>query len=171
MEIDSEPLYEIYPVVLTVRFTETVYNVSEGEGVMTIGIELNRPSPQRITIQVVITENTAEGKIIIFYKPRVDVTYILICICILLCCVGGGIDVDSQDRGVTFERGSIREFVNISINDDNLVEPTETFMLSFRITQGMRRMGISTTVFGDVAAGIITDDDGTNTIGTFVCCT
>ena len=68
MEIDSEPLYEIYPVVLTVRFTETVYNVSEGEGVMTIGVVLNRPSPQRITIRVVITENTAEGKIIIFYN-------------------------------------------------------------------------------------------------------
>ena len=54
-------LYEIYPVVLSVRFTEREYNVTEGEGVMTVGIELNRPSPQRITVRLVITENTAEG--------------------------------------------------------------------------------------------------------------
>ena len=49
--------------------------------------------------------------------------------------------------------------MNISINDDNMVEPTETFTLSFRISQAMRRMGIS-TVIGGVATGIITDDDG-----------
>ena len=53
------------PVVLRVRFTEREYNVSEGEGVMTVGIELNRPSPQRITIRLVITGNTAEGNVAI----------------------------------------------------------------------------------------------------------
>ena len=61
--------------------------------------------------------------------------------------------------------------MNISINDDNMVEPTETFRLSFRITQAMRRMGISTTIIGDMATGIITDDDGMIIIRNCVWCT
>ena len=83
----------------------------------------------------------------------------LVWICVLSCCVGNGVDIDSRNRGVTFELGSIREFVNISINDDNMDEPTETFTLSIRISKEMRSMGISTGIRGR-ATGIITDDDG-----------
>jgi len=54
---------EYYSVVISAGFTATEYTVTEGEGVMTVGIELNIPSPQRIPLILQITPITAEGNI------------------------------------------------------------------------------------------------------------
>ena len=81
--------------------------------------------------------------------------------------VGDGVDVDSQSRNVIFEAGSIREFVNISINDDNMVEPMESFSLLIRIPNNISNIGIFVG-FAGVATGFITDDDG-RLFENFVC--
>ena len=49
--------------MIIVSFTEREYNVSEGAGVMTVGIELNRSSPQRLTLQLEVTPSTAQGNV------------------------------------------------------------------------------------------------------------
>lgn len=49
------------------------------------------------------------------------------------------------------------EFLNISIIDDNIAEPTENFNLAIETPQELR--GISLGVIF-VATGFITDDDG-----------
>ena len=60
---------KFFITVITVEFIETEYNVSEGAGVMTVGITLNRPSPQRIVLQLEITPNTAQGNVLlVMYK-------------------------------------------------------------------------------------------------------
>ena len=46
---------------IIVKFTEREYYASEGTGVMRIGVELNRESPQNIVLQLFITPITAEG--------------------------------------------------------------------------------------------------------------
>lgn len=51
--------------VITVNFIETEYNVSEGEGVITVGITLNRPSPQQFVLRLEITPNTAQGNVLL----------------------------------------------------------------------------------------------------------
>ena len=73
--------------------------------------------------------------------------------------IGGGVDIDSINKDVVFELGSIREFQNVSINDDNMVEPTENFTLSIQIPQEISGIGISLGI-NAVATGFITDDDG-----------
>ena len=50
--------------VVVVSFIEKQYSVSEAEGVMTVGIELDKPSPQRIVLQLVITPITAQGNVL-----------------------------------------------------------------------------------------------------------
>lgn len=73
--------------------------------------------------------------------------------------IGKGVDIDSKSKDIVFERGSIREFQNVSINDDNMVEPTENFTLSIQIPQKIVGIGISLGIDA-VATGFITDDDG-----------
>ena len=81
--------------------------------------------------------------------------------------VGNGVDFDSQSRDVIFERGSIREFVNISINDDNMVEPRESFRLLLPYLNEFRAIGIFIGLDGQ-ATGFIIDDDG-RLFENFVC--
>lgn len=75
------------------------------------------------------------------------------------CCVGKSVDIDSNSKDIVFELGSIMEFLNISITNDNLVEPTENFTLSIQIPPESIGIGIflGTTA---VVTGYITDDDG-----------
>lgn len=47
--------------MITVSFTQSVFNVSEGAGTMKIGVTLSKTSPQEIILQLVITPITAEG--------------------------------------------------------------------------------------------------------------
>ena len=71
--------------------------------------------------------------------------------------IGRGVDIDSNNKDIVFELGSIREFLNVSINNDNMVEPTENFILSIQIP--VIGIGISLGI-NAVATGFITDDDG-----------
>lgn len=71
--------------------------------------------------------------------------------------IGRGVDIDSSNKDIVFELGSIREFLNVSINNDNMVEPTENFTLSIQIP--VIGIGISLGI-NAVATGFITDDDG-----------
>ena len=62
-----ETEYISTPVVV-VMFTEREFNASEGAGMMSIGVELNRETAQNITLQLIIIPITAEGnKIIIVW--------------------------------------------------------------------------------------------------------
>ena len=70
-------LYEIFITVITVEFIETEYNVSEGAGVMTVGITLNRPSPQRIELRLEITPNTAQGNVLLSVMYKITVGRLL----------------------------------------------------------------------------------------------
>ena len=42
-------------------FTEREYNAREGAGMISIGVELNRQSPQTIVLQLFVMSITAEG--------------------------------------------------------------------------------------------------------------
>ena len=42
-------------------FTERQYNASEGAGMIIIGVELNKESPQNIVLQLIVMPITAEG--------------------------------------------------------------------------------------------------------------
>jgi len=53
--------YCVINIVIVVSFTQSEYNVSEGAKSMRIEVELNKRSPQRIVLRLVITPITAEG--------------------------------------------------------------------------------------------------------------
>ena len=57
--------------MIIVNFIENEYNVSEGAGVMTVGITLNRPSPQRFVLQLEITPNTAQGNVLLLLTYKI----------------------------------------------------------------------------------------------------
>ena len=47
--------------MVTVSFTEREYNISEGAGLLRIGLQLNTSTDQTITVQVEAIGITAEG--------------------------------------------------------------------------------------------------------------
>jgi len=76
-----------------------------------------------------------------------------------LCYVGNGVDIDSNSRNIIFERGRRRRVINIRINDDDIVEPSESVRLSIRIPQKLNGIGITLGSIS-VATGNIIDDEG-----------
>lgn len=70
--------------------------------------------------------------------------------------VGNGVDIDSDNKEIIFEIGSTTAFQNITIIDDNRLEPTESFSISIRnLIEGA---GITLGINSQVT-GFITDDE------------
>ena len=69
-------------------------------------------------------------------------------------------DYDSAPIDVTFIAGSTRVVVNVSLINDDIVEPIETFDLSFTIPSSLQGQVIPEAFA--TAAGIIIDDDSKN---------
>ena len=51
-----------YPIVITVTFNESSYNVNEGNGKVQLILLLSNPSSTNITIQLRDRQNTAKSK-------------------------------------------------------------------------------------------------------------
>lgn len=70
-----------------------------------------------------------------------------------------GTDYDSATDTVTFTSGSTTsQMVTVAVNDDNIVELTESFLASLAIGSGTP-LGSRTTDLTDTATGTITDND------------
>ena len=73
--------------MISAGFTANEYTATEREGVMTVGIELNMPSPQEIILLLDITPNTAEGnmlhkQVLMFYHLKTQ--HCISTVCMLL---------------------------------------------------------------------------------------
>ena len=79
-----------------------------------------------------------------------------------VCYVGDNIDIDSESRNITFERGIRTLGVNISINDDDIFEPLESVRFVLQALQEFRDIGVRIGFISE-AIGNIIDDEGTCT--------
>ena len=78
----------------------------------------------------------------------------------VVCYVGDNIDIDSESRNITFERGIRTLGVNISINDDDILEPLESVRFVLQVLQEFRDIGVRIGFISE-AIGNIIDDEGT----------
>lgn len=79
--------------------------------------------------------------------------------CVCMCVIGGGVDIDTSRRDIVFGRRRQRRNINIPINDDDIFEPLESVTLSIRIPRRLMGMGISLGLISE-AIGNIIDDEG-----------
>ena len=74
--------------------------------------------------------------------------------------VGNGIDFNSNTINVNFQRRAVMRNVSIPIVNDDTVEATENFSLSFRILTQFSNIGVRQGIPATATVFII-DDDGT----------
>ena len=79
--------------------------------------------------------------------------------CVCMCVIGGGVDIDTSRRDIVFGRRRQRRIIDIPINDDDIFEPLESVTLSIRIPRNLMNMGISLGLISE-AIGNIIDDEG-----------
>ena len=73
--------------------------------------------------------------------------------------VGNGVDIDSDSRNITFERGRRTLNLFIPINDDNIFEQAETVLFSLQVPPDLMMIGVQLGSPSE-ARGIIFDDEG-----------
>ena len=69
---------------------------------------------------------------------------------------GGGVDYDSGPYSVTFTAGDTTASVNVSINDDNILENVEDFMVT--IMTGPLPVGVTRGNPGSATVNILDND-------------
>lgn len=74
--------------------------------------------------------------------------------------IGNGVDIDSNNRSIVFERGNRTINIDIPINDDDIFEPLESVKLSIQIAPELVNTGINFGLISE-AIGNIIDDEGT----------
>ena len=73
--------------------------------------------------------------------------------------VGNGVDIDSNSRNITFERGRRTLNLSIPINDDDIFELVETVRFSIQVSPDLRMIGVRLGIVSE-AIGSIIDDEG-----------
>ncbi len=111
--------------------TFTINNVTANEsaGTMTFALATDRALDIDVVIDVTFTDVTA---------------------------IGGGTDYASTTQHITFLAGQTDQTVTLSLNDDNLVEATETFTATLSTATNL---GTRTLNLNDTGTGTITDND------------
>ena len=81
---------------------------------------------------------------------------------VLFAFVGEGIDFTTVSTSVTFPAGSTSQIVNVTLNDDDILEPTEQYQVFIKSIIVTGEEPIPPVVLGDiiVANGTILDNDG-----------
>jgi VCBS repeat-containing protein len=114
----------------TGTFTINDVTVNEGAGTATFTVSLSNPIDTDVNVDV----NYGGGS-----------------------ATGGGVDYDSSTDSLTFAAGSTAaQTVTVAINDDNIVEATETFLASLSTPTALGGRSVSTT---DTGTGTIADND------------
>ena len=103
-------------------------------------------STSAITVQVTTANVTAFGEYIINYYSQLHHTIN----------IGGGIDYNSGPYNITFSTGVTTVLLNISINNDNILEGNEEFIVS--INNSTLPNNVITNTSG-TATVTIRDDD------------
>ena len=101
-----------------VTFSQSMYNVSEGSGLVQLVLVLNGSLSTDITVLVNSVNDTATGK----WSNIITNT----CINNV---IGGGVDYNSGPYSIKISAGATRMTFNVSINNDNILEDNEKFSL------------------------------------------
>ncbi|XP_065899383.1 adhesion G-protein coupled receptor V1-like [Dysidea avara] len=113
----------------TVKFNQLTYNVNEDDGPAQPVLVLSNPSSTDITIGVFSTDGSATG---------------------------GGVDYISGPYNVTIPAGQISVAFDVPINDDNVFEENEEFLLTINQSSSLNGVIISSP---NVTVVIISDND------------
>ena len=82
-------------------------------------------------------------------------------------CVGEGVDYTTLSTNVTIFAGSSSQSFNVSLTDDNILEPTEQFEIEIKaihLIGGQQPIPFVLTGAYNVATGTVLDDDGKITV-------
>ncbi|MDB5336673.1 MAG: hypothetical protein JWN70_2292 [Planctomycetaceae bacterium] len=113
----------------TASFTINNVTVGEGDGTLVFDLVTDKALDIDVTITVTFTDISATG---------------------------GGTDYASTTQQITFLAGQFSKQVSVAINDDNLLEGTETFTAAISSTTPLGGRVINVT---DTGTGTITDND------------
>ena len=110
------------PPITVVTFNQSSYTVDENAGLVQLTIVISMSSTSDITVQVTTANVTAFGEhmYVINYYLKLHHTIN----------IGGGIDYNSGPYNITFSTGVTTVLLNISINNDNILEGNEDFIVS-----------------------------------------
>ena len=141
---------------VTVRLEATSYNISESDEVAEICVsaDIINSSPCSIIppFQVSISTRDHIAGIEIFAQSRSEVIDNN-----LFLCVVSPIDYQAVDEMMTFAPCESKHCVNVSITDDAVDEPDETFSVSLTRSSNTPAFVFLSSVTGEV---VIADDDG-----------
>ena len=104
---------------MTVSFNQSTYIVNENERLVQALLVLNKSIASNVTVEVITNDNTTIGEHI---EPINNVLHISNDIT-------GGVDYSSGPYNVTFPAGVTSVLLNITINNDTVLEYNETFNL------------------------------------------
>ena len=117
------------PIAVTVHFNKSTYSVNEGDGIVQPVLVLSSPPVVDITVHVLCVDGSAVHKT----------------------------DYKMETHKVTFQKGTTKTTLNITINDDTVWEPNEDFTLTINASSLPSNVNVtepcSTTV-------TILNDDG-----------
>lgn len=129
------------PVAIEVFFNESMYSVNENEGSVQPVVVLSNPSSIDITVQVTSTAFTATGKPINIVPVNGMSEFT------------AGDDFASGPYVVELSAGATSALLNIVINDDDIVEDNEMFILS------INAFSLPISVTANQTTVTIVDDD------------
>ena len=138
--------YLILHIAPSVNFSQSTYNVDEDDGPAQPVLILSSPLSTDITVGVCSTDGSATGRIHSF-------NFVDSC----LQFTGGGVDYSSGLYNVTIPAGQISVPFNVSINDDNVFEENEEFLLTIDQFSSPNSVIIGSP---NVTVVIISDSDG-----------
>ena len=130
-------------------FDQTMYSVNEDDGSVQPVLVISNPSSSDIIVEVFDTSLTVTGELYNYTTGIFKAVYLQI--------TGGGVDYDSGPYTVTFSAGQTRAPFNISINDDDIFEMNENFVLT--INESSLPSGIAVNTPNETIVTIV-DDDG-----------
>ena len=110
---------------MTVRFDNATYTDDEDVGIIQPLLVLSNPSSFVETVRVISTDVTANGKV-----NCSCIIIIHIYVCMHYCDITGGDDYIPGPYNVTFPIGYTSALIDIYINDDDILEEDETFVVS-----------------------------------------
>ena len=106
-------------LVVTIRFSQSTYNVDEDDGPAQPVLVLSNPSSTDITVQVFDNDVSATSECFIDYTFTYAHHFIL-----------GGVDYDSGPYNVTFPAGVTNVSFDVPITNDNILDDKEIFTLT-----------------------------------------
>ena len=134
---------------MSVSFSQSAYSINENDELVQPVLVLNNLVATDVAVQVRTNDNTATGKYIHqhYHKQHVHSNNV----------IGGGTDYTSGPYYITFPAGAISVSFNININNDDVLEANETFILTIANSSLSDQGFIFSTGAYDKATVIIID--------------